>query len=71
MRVATGLANVLQGRCVKTNSNEYALRLEIDYPDAETDLDRFLPLVKWLLAIPHYIALLFLNITVFFAVILA
>ena len=34
-----------------------AVTLDIDYPDAENDLNRFLPLVKWLLAIPHLIIL--------------
>ena len=38
------------------------MHLEIDYPNAERDLNRWLPLVKWLLALPHYIALLFLHL---------
>ena len=50
---------------------EQSVHLEIDYPDVENDLNRWMPLVKWLLAIPHYIVLIVLNIAAFFAVILA
>jgi hypothetical protein len=39
-----------------------SVHLEYRYPDAERDLNRWLPLVKWLLAIPHYIVLFFLDI---------
>jgi hypothetical protein len=45
-----------------------AVHLDFAYPDAE-QLQRGMPLVKWLLAIPHYIVLFFLYIGVFFAVI--
>ena len=48
-----------------------SVRLEFPYPDVRGDLNRWLPLVKWLLAIPHYIVLAILYIGVVFAVIAA
>jgi hypothetical protein len=50
---------------------EQSVHLEIDYPDVRNDLNRWMPLVKWLLAIPHYIVLVFLGIGAFFAAIFA
>ena len=47
------------------------VHLDFPYPDAKAGLNRWLPLVKWFLAIPHYIVLAFLYIGVFFAVIAA
>ena len=52
--------------------DQQRIHLDIDYPDdVERDLNRFLPLVKWFLAIPHFIVLFFLAIGAFFAVIAA
>ncbi len=46
----------------------YPLRYEVEYPE---ELSRWLIFVKWLLAIPHYIVLLFLFIAVYFVYIIA
>lgn len=50
---------------------EQAVHLEIDYPDVQRDLNQWLPLFKWLLALPHYIVLLCLGVVVFFVTIFA
>jgi Domain of unknown function (DUF4389) len=63
-------AALLDDRYPSTDEHQ-AVRLDFPYPDARTDLNRWLPLVKWLLAIPHYIVLFFLYIGAFFAVIAA
>ncbi|MGE0170329.1 DUF4389 domain-containing protein [Nocardioides sp.] len=47
------------------------VHLDLDYPDVEHDLNRWLPLVKWLLAIPHIVILFFLSIAAFFSVVIA
>jgi len=54
-----------------STEDEQTVHLEIDYPDVKQDLNRWLPLVKWFLAIPHFIVLFLLAIVAFFAVIIA
>jgi hypothetical protein len=54
-----------------STDDQQAVHLDFPHPDPKTDIDRALPLVKWLLAIPHYIVLIFLYIGVFFAAIFA
>jgi hypothetical protein len=54
-----------------STDEEQAVHLEIDYPDVPNDLKRWMPLVKWLLAIPHYIVLFFLVVAAVIAVIIA
>jgi len=54
-----------------STDDQQAVHLDFGYPDARHELNRWLPLVKWFLAIPHYVFLFFLDIGVFFAVIVA
>ncbi len=54
-----------------STTDHQSVHLDYAYPDAASELNRWLPLVKWFLVIPHVIVLVFLDIAAFVAVIIA
>jgi hypothetical protein len=68
-RVGVYLA-LMDDRYPSTDERQ-GVTLDFAYPDAARDLNRWLPLVKWFLAIPHYIVLVFLGILSVLVVIFA
>jgi hypothetical protein len=66
-RVIAYLA-LMDDRYPSTDEHQ-SVRLDFPYPAVQVELNRWLPLVKWFLAIPHYIVLFFLDIAAFVVVI--
>ena len=54
-----------------STDEEQAVHLDIAYPDVEGQLNRFMPIIKWLLAIPHYIVLTVLWIIALIVTVIA
>ncbi len=54
-----------------STDDEQSVHLDYAYPDVKRDLNRWLPLVKWFLAIPHVVVLVVLNIAAAIAVVVA
>lgn len=54
-----------------STDEEQSVHLDVKYPDVKKDLNKWLPLFKWFLAIPHYIALILLSIASVFVLIYA
>ena len=68
-RIGTYIA-LMNDRYPSTDERQW-VELDFPYPDAKRDLNRWLPLVKWFLAIPHYIVLFLLYLATIVVVIFA
>lgn len=54
-----------------STDEEQSVHIKLEYPEVQTELNRFMPLIKWLLAVPHYFVLFFLSIGAFAATVYA
>jgi|SRR5579872_861755 len=66
----TAYAALLTDRYPST-VDEQSVHLDIDYPNVEQDLNPWLPLVKWVLALPHYVVLIVLALGAVVAIVIA
>jgi hypothetical protein len=68
-RVGVYLA-LMDDRYPSTDDHQ-SVYLDYPYPDVPRDLNRWMPLVKWLLAIPHYLVLIVLNLIALGGIVMA
>ncbi|MFW6104904.1 MAG: DUF4389 domain-containing protein [Candidatus Bipolaricaulota bacterium] len=54
-----------------STDEEQGVHLNLHYPDVSSELNRWMPIVKWFLAIPHYLVLFFLNTAATMVIIMA
>ena len=54
-----------------STEDDRRVHLELDYPDTKKDLNRWLPLIKWLLALPHWFVLIVMLMLAFFVTLIA
>ena len=54
-----------------STDDEQAVKVDIPYPDVKKDLNRWMPLFKWILVIPHIIVLILIFIAVVFCTVFA
>jgi hypothetical protein len=54
-----------------STDEEQSVHIDIAYPDVKKDLNRWYPLIKWFLLIPHYIVLTFLSSGVVVCIVIA
>ena len=66
----TAYALLLRDEYPSTDEDQ-AIHIDIKYPDVKNELNRWLPLVKWFLALPHLIVLFFLFLAVIICTIIS
>jgi hypothetical protein len=54
-----------------STDEDQSVHLDLDYPDVPNQLNRWMPLVKWFLAIPHFVVLLFLHVAAIVVAVIA
>ena len=54
-----------------STDEQQAVQLSLEYPDGDNAVNRWLPLIKWLLALPHWIILSVLSIVFLIVVVIS